>query len=34
MLSLYLRTDPNLRSIVLDKNMFSDDGLKRLTREL
>ena len=34
MLSLYLRNDPNLRSIVLDKNMFTDDGLQKLTKEL
>jgi len=34
MLALYLRTDPNLRSIVLDKNMFSDEGLQKLTKEL
>ena len=34
MLSLYLRSDPNLRSIVLDNNNFSDDGLLRLTTEL
>ena len=34
MLSLYLRGDPNLRSIVLDHNAFSDDGLQRLTHEL
>lgn len=30
----YLRRNPNLRSIVLDKNPFTDDGLKRLTNEL
>lgn len=30
----YLRRNPNLRSIVLDNNPFTDDGLKRLTNEL
>ena len=34
MLSTYLRSDPNLRSIILDNNMFSDDGLQKLTTEL
>ena len=34
MLASYLRSDPNLRSIVLDGNAFSDDGLNRLTVEL
>ena len=34
MLALYLRSDPNLRSIVLDKNLFTDDGLNKLTLEL
>ena len=34
MLSTYLRSDPNLRSIVLDKNTFTDEGLIKLTREL
>lgn len=34
MLSMYLRADPNLRSIVLDKNLFTDDGLTKLTKEL
>jgi len=34
MLSSYLRSDPNLRSIILDKNLFSDEGLFRLTTEL
>ena len=34
MLALYLRGDPNLRSVVLDKNMFTDEGLFRLTKEL
>ena len=34
MLSMYLRGDPNLKSIVLDKNMFTDEGLFRLTKEL
>ena len=30
----YLRRNPNLRSIVLDNNPFTDDGLKRLVNEL
>jgi len=34
MLSSYLRSDPNLRSIVLDNNMFTDDGMSKLVREL
>lgn len=34
MLSSYLRSDPNLRSIILDKNAFSDEGLFKLTTEL
>jgi Ran GTPase-activating protein (RanGAP) involved in mRNA processing and transport len=34
MLSSYLRSDPNLRSIVLDKNLFTDEGFHRLTNEL
>jgi len=34
MLSTYLRSNPNLRSIVLDKNMFTDDGIFKLTNEL
>ena len=34
MLSLYLRSNPNLRSVVLDKNLFTDDGLIKLTNEL
>ena len=34
MLSMYLRADPNLRSVVLDKNLFTDDGLLKLTKEL
>ena len=34
MLSSYLRSDPNLRSIVLDNNLFTDEGLHRLTNEL
>ena len=34
MLSLYLRTNPNLRSITLDNNMFTDEGLVKLTTEL
>ena len=34
MLSLYLRSNPNLRSVVLDKNLFTDDGLLKLTNEL
>lgn len=34
MLSSYLRSNPNLRSIVLDQNMFTDDGLNKLTIEL
>ena len=34
MLSLYLRSNPNLRSVVLDKNLFTDDGLMKLTTEL
>ena len=34
MLAAYIRTDPNLRSIILDKNQFSDEGLNKLTSEL
>jgi RNA:NAD 2'-phosphotransferase (TPT1/KptA family) len=34
MLSLYLRSDPNLRSITLDNNMFTDDGMNKLVKEL
>ena len=34
MLGGYLRRNPNLRSIVLDKNPFTDDGLTKLTQEL
>lgn len=34
MLSSYLRADPNLRSIVLDNNLFTDEGLFRLIKEL
>lgn len=34
MLSYYLRSNPNLRSIVLDNNIFTDDGLLKLTQEL
>ena len=34
MLSLYLRTNPNLRSITLDDNMMTDEGLVKLTNEL
>ena len=34
MLSLYLRADPNLRSITLDNNMFTDDGLMKIVKEL
>ena len=34
MLTLYLRSNPNLRSIVLDGNIFSDDALIKLTSEL
>ena len=33
-LSTYLRQDPSLRSVVLDKNLFTDEGLQRLTKEL
>ena len=29
-----MKTDPNLRSIVLDKNTFTDDGLDKFTQEL
>jgi hypothetical protein len=34
MLSQYLRSNPNLRSIILDKNLFTDDGIFKLTSEL
>ena len=34
MLASYLSENPNLRSVVLDQNMFTDDGLKRLTQAL
>ena len=33
-LSTYLRSNPNLRSVVLDKNMFTDTALTKLTSEL
>lgn len=33
-LAAYLRRNPNLRSIVLDNNPFTDDGFQSLTREL
>ena len=34
MLSSYLAENPNLRSVVLDQNMFTDDGLKRFADAL
>ena len=34
MLAGYLRTNPNIRSIKLDNNLFTDDGLIKLTEEL
>ena len=30
----YLKTNPNLRSVIIDSNPFSDDGLLRLARVL
>ena len=34
LLALYLRQNPNLRSIVLDKNLFTDDGMGKIVAEL
>jgi Ran GTPase-activating protein (RanGAP) involved in mRNA processing and transport len=34
LLAGYLKTNPNLRSVVLDDNPFTDDGLNKLTEEL
>ena len=34
MLSSYLAENPNLRSVVLDQNMFTDDGLKKFADSL
>ena len=34
MLAGYLRTNPNIRSIKLDNNQFTDAGLVKLTEEL
>ena len=34
MLASYLRSNPNLRSVKLDNNLFTDAGLLQLTEEL
>ena len=34
MLANYLRSNSNLRSVYLDNNIFTDDGIKRITEEL
>ena len=33
-LAIYLRSNPNLRSLYLDNNIFTDDGMKQITEEL
>ena len=34
MLAGYLKDNPNLRSVYLDSNIFTDDGLRRVTEQL